>query len=104
MTKYQQITELYNSTISRVTENPTEWTTFLRCACRNYKCRFDEQVLIYAQRPDSTAVLEIEKWNEQFGRWVNKGARGIATFDDEYQNHGYRLKHYRDRKARNGEV
>jgi N12 class adenine-specific DNA methylase len=81
--------------LERVTASPAEWTAFLRSACRSYKCRFDEQVLIYAQRPDATAVLEIEKWNERFGRWVNRGAKGIAVFDDEH-NAGYRLKHYFD--------
>ena len=94
-TKYQMITGLYESTIGRVTDNPAAWTAFLRSACRNYKCRFDEQILIYAQRPDATAVLEIEKWNRQFGRWVNRGATGIAVFDDEH-NGNYRLKHYFD--------
>jgi hypothetical protein len=93
--KYQLITDLYESTIQAVTNTPAAWTAFLRSACRNYKCRFDEQILIYAQRPDATAVLEIEKWNEQFGRWVNRGAKGIAVFDDEH-NGNYRLKHYFD--------
>lgn len=93
--KYQLITGLYESTIQTITNTPAAWTAFLRSACRNYKCRFDEQILIYAQRPDATAVLEIEKWNEQFGRWVNRGAKGIAVFDDEH-NGNYRLKHYFD--------
>ena len=94
-TKYQLITGLYESTIQAVTNTPAAWTAFLRSACRNYKCRFDEQILIYAQRPDATAVLEIEKWNTQFGRWVNRGATGIAVFDDEHDGR-YRLKHYFD--------
>jgi hypothetical protein len=95
MSKYRQIIALYESTVYDVTNSPTAWTAFLRSACRNYKCRFDEQVLIYAQRPDATAVLEMEKWNKQFGRWVNRGAKGIAVFDDEQNGH-YRLKHYFD--------
>ena len=94
-TKYQYITDVYEATVQKITGNPAVWTAFLRSACRNYKCRFDEQVLIYAQRPDATAVLEIEKWNKQFGRWVNKGAKGIAVFDDGH-NGNYRLKHYFD--------
>jgi hypothetical protein len=89
------IVNLYEATLRQVNDSPAEWTAFLRSACKNYKCRFDEQVLIYAQRPDATAVLEIEKWNKNFGRWVNKGATGIATFDDG-RNAGYRLKHYFD--------
>lgn len=95
MTKYQLITGMYESALQRVTNSPAAWTAFLRAACRNYKCRFDEQILIYTQRPDATAVLEIEKWNKQFARWVNKGATGIAVFDDEH-NGNYRLKHYFD--------
>lgn len=93
--KYQLITELYEHTAAQITDNQRNWTAFLRSACRNYKCRFDEQALIYAQRPDATAVLELEKWNKQFGRWVNKGATGIAVFDDEH-NGKMRLKHYFD--------
>ena len=93
--KYQMITGLYEHKLKDVTTSPAAWAAFLRSACWNYKCRFDEQVLIYAQRPDATAVLEIEKWNEKFGRWVNKGARGIAVFYDGY-NSNYRLKHYFD--------
>ncbi len=60
---------------------------------RNYKLTFDEQVLVYAQRPDATAVLEIEKWNRRFGRWVNRGATGIAVFDREHPGK-QRLKYY----------
>jgi len=92
--KFQLITELYNSTLLRVTGSHERWTGFLRAACYNYKCSFDEQILIYAQRPDATAVLKLEDWNEMFGRWVNKGATGIAVFDDA-SGRG-RLKHYFD--------
>jgi N12 class adenine-specific DNA methylase len=95
LTKYQLITSLYAHTIGRVTETPAAWKTFLKSACRNYKCRFDEQILIYGQRPDATAVLEIEKWNDPYGRWLNRGTKGIAVFNDEYDGN-YRLKHYFD--------
>lgn len=93
--KHELITELYEQTLHSITDNHSIWTAFLRSACRNYKCTFDEQVLIYAQRPDATAVLELDKWNKQFGRWVNKGAAGIAVFDREY-NGNTRLKYYFD--------
>ena len=93
--KYQLITELYSQTLANLANNPAQWRSFLRSACRNYKCRFDEQVLIYTQRPDATAVLEINKWNRQFGRWVNRGARGIAVFDPA-ENNKQRLKYYFD--------
>ena len=92
--KFQFITELYRATLAELTGDYESWTGFLRAACYNYKCPFDEQVLIYAQRPNATAVLELEKWNRQFGRWVNAGATGIAVID-EARGKG-RLKHYFD--------
>ena len=85
-TKFQLITELYDQTVQSVTGSYQSWTSFLRAACYNYKCPFDEQLLIYAQRPDATAVLEMERWNRQFGRWVNRGAKSIAVFGDDGQN------------------
>ena len=96
--RYEQITELYRQTIREITSRPENWTSFLRSACRNYRLPFDELVLIYAQRPDATAVLPIEGkngWNKRFGRWVNKGSTGIAVFDREYVQ-GTRLKYYFD--------
>ena len=92
--KFQFITELYSRTLTKLTGDYESWTGFLRAACYNYKCPFDEQVLIYAQRPNATAVLELEKWNKQFGRWVNTGATGIAVIDEAYGKG--RLKHYFD--------
>ena len=92
--KFQFITELYSRTLTKLTGDYESWTGFLRSACYNYKCPFDEQVLIYAQRPDATAVLELEKWNRQFGRWVNAGATGIAVMDEAHGK-GW-LKHYFD--------
>ena len=85
-TKFQLITELYEHTLKSVTGSYQSWTGFLRAACYNYKCPFDDQILIYAQRPDATAVLEMERWNRQFGRWVNRGAKSIAVFGDDGQN------------------
>ena len=93
--KYDLISEIYNRTAKRVSGNPESWQKFLNSACRNFKLRFDEQLLIFAQRPDATAVLEIERWNEGFGRWVNRGARGIAVFEDSDRSR-QRLKHYFD--------
>ena len=85
-TKFQFITELYDQTVRSVTSSYKNWTGFLRAACYNYKCPFDEQILIYAQRPDATAVLEMERWNRQFGRWVNRGSKSIAVFGDDGQH------------------
>ena len=92
--KYQLITELYRTTLLSVTETPQAWKAFLRSACNSYKCPFDEQVLIYAQKPEAVAVLEMEKWNTLFGRWVNKGATGIAVFEEKNGSSG--LKYYFD--------
>lgn len=93
--KFDLISELYNRTCKTVVSNPQNWQAFLASACRNYKLRYDEQLLVYAQRPDATAVLEIEQWNKIFGRWVNRGARGIAVFADENRSR-QRLTHYFD--------
>ena len=92
--RYKALTELYRETQRSVTA-PDQWRAFLASACRNYRLSFDEQLLVYAQRPDATAVLEIERWNRQFGRWVNRGANGIAVFDGEH-NGKPRLKYYFD--------
>ena len=91
---YKALTELYRETQRKVTA-PDQWQAFLASACRNYRLSFDEQLLVYAQRPDATAVLEIERWNRQFGRWVNRGANGIAVFDGEHTGKP-RLKYYFD--------
>ena len=93
--KYDLISEMYRRTCNAVTADVQNWQAFLRCACRNYKLRFDEQLLVYAQRPDATAVLEIERWNNSFGRWVNRGAKGIAVFEDADRKN-QRLIHYFD--------
>ena len=92
--KYQLITELYRRTGVAVAKNPQAWQNFLSAACRNYKCRFDEQLLIYAQRPDAVAVAQLETWNKQFKRWVNKDSKGIAVFDPKGRRNT--LKYYFD--------
>ena len=92
--KYQLITELYRRTGIAVAKNPQAWQNFLAAACRNYKCRFDEQLLIYAQRPDAVAVAQLETWNKQFRRWVNKDSKGIAVFNPKGRRNT--LKYYFD--------
>lgn len=92
--KYQLITELYRRTGVAVAKNPQAWQGFLAAACRNYKCRFDEQLLIYAQRPDAVAVAQLETWNKQFRRWINKDSKGIAVFDPKGRRNT--LKYYFD--------
>lgn len=93
--KFELIYELYERTCFTVTNNPVNWQSFLKSAGRNFRLRFDEQLLVYAQRPSATAVLGIEQWNRIFGRWVNRGARGIAVFADENRTR-QRLTHYFD--------
>ena len=92
--KYQLMTELYRRTGIAVAKNPQAWQSFLAAACRNYKCRFDEQLLIYAQRPDAIAVAELDTWNKRFKRWVNKDSKGIAVFDPKGRRNT--LKYYFD--------
>ena len=95
--KYETITELYRKTVAGLAA-PQAWQSFLTTACHNFRLPFDEQVLLYAQRPDATAVLPIEGkngWNQRFGRWVNRGATGIAVFDGDAVGRS-RLKYYFD--------
>ncbi len=94
-TRYELITELYREQSARITKNAQNWMDFLNTACRNYRLPFDEQILLYAQRPDATAVLEVDAWNKRFGRWVNRNAKGIAVVDREYAGQ-QRLKYYFD--------
>ena len=93
--KFYSINKLYKDACKEISTDIESWQGFLLSAGRNFKLRFDEQVLVYAQRPDATAVLTIEKWNGLFRRWVNKGARGIAVFDDGF-GENQRLKYYFD--------
>jgi len=95
--RYETITELYSKTVAGLAA-PQAWQSFLTTACHNFRLPFDEQVLLYAQRPDATAVLPIEGkngWNQRFGRWVNRGATGIAVFDGDAVGRS-RLKYYFD--------
>ena len=92
--KYEIITELYKRTIEDFYQNHSRWIDFLISAGRNHRLRFDQQVLVFAQRPSATAVLEIDRWNDTFGRWVNRGAVGIAVFSSLSNNQ--RLTHYFD--------
>ena len=93
--KYDLISELYERTCAAVSENPLNWQGLLRTASYNFGLRFDEQLLLYAQRPDATAVLPIERWSGNFGRWVNRGSKGIVVFEDESRK-SQRLIHYFD--------
>ena len=92
--KYDLITDLYAETVKEVTASPENWMSFLRSACRNFRLPFDEQILIYAQRPEASAVLPMKTWNEKFGRWVKRDSKGIAVFDKDSPK--LRLKYYYD--------
>lgn len=92
--RFQEITEVYRQEIAALAR-ADRWTAFLRSACRNYKLHFEEQILVHAQRPDATAVLEMEHWNRRFDRWVDPGSTGIAVFDRDTPGRA-RLKYYFD--------
>lgn len=92
--KFDLISQLYADTSKEVL-SPDKWAAFLRTACYNYRLRFDEQLLIYAQKPEATAVLQIDRWNRTFGRWVNRGAKGIAVFE-RHDGVSQKLVHYFD--------
>ena len=79
--KFQMITDLYQQAVREVTKSPQNWVSFLQSASRNYRLPFDEQILVHVQRPEATAVMQIEHWNRRFGRWVRKGSKGIAVLD-----------------------
>lgn len=89
--KLRLITDLYGETLTQISKNPDGWMSFLECAAMNYKYPFNDQVLIYAQRPEAVACAKIEAWNKQVGRWVNRGAKGIALLseDNGYTNLRY---------------
>ena len=89
--KLRLITDLYGETLTQISKNPDDWMSFLECAAMNYKYHFNDQVLIYAQRPEAVACAKIEDWNKQVGRWVNRGAKGIALLseDNGYTNLRY---------------
>ena len=92
--KLRLITDLYGQTLTEISRNPNEWMSFLECAAMNYKYPFNDQVLIYAQKPTAVACAEINTWNERVGRWVNKGSKGIALIS--YENGDSSLKHVFD--------
>lgn len=89
--KLRLITDLYGETLTQISKNPDDWMSFLECAAMNYKYPFNDKVLIYAQRPEAVACAKIEAWNKQVGRWVNRGAKGIALLseDNGYTNLRY---------------
>lgn len=93
--RYEEATLLYQETLKQITKDEKNWTAFLKVACKNYRLPFSDMVMVYEQRPDATAVLEMEDWNRRYGLWIKSGSKGIAVFDDEYQGNA-RLKYYFD--------
>ena len=92
--RFDVITELYAEAVKEVAATPENWMAFLNSACRNYRLPFDEQLLVHVQRPDATAVLQMEDWNRKFGRWVKRDSKGIVVIDKNAKT--MRLKHYFD--------
>lgn len=88
--KLQRMSELAASTAHAISGNPERWADFLRAAAWNYKYPFQDQLLIYAQRPDATACASIEIWNKRLNRWVKRGAKGIALIEDRGSHLGLR--------------
>ena len=91
--KDEFLSQLLSSKTQEIVSSPRNYTAFLQTAAQNYKYRFQEQVLIHAQRPDATACAEIGVWN-RLGRWVNRGATGIALLRDP--NLPYRIRYVFD--------
>ena len=89
--KLRLITDLYGETLTQISNSPDNWMSFLECAAMNYKYPFNDQILIYAQKPNAIACAKIETWNKQVGRWVNRGSKGIALLseDNGYTNLRY---------------
>ena len=81
--KIDFITALYKETVKNLTKDTASWRAFLHSAAYQYKYPFADQVLIHAQRPFATACTELEVWNAHFGRWVNRGAKGIALIREK---------------------
>lgn len=94
-TRFELISALYDDVSKDVIRSPSNWQEFLKSSCNNYGLPFSEQLLVYAQKPDAVAVLPMASWNKRFGRWINKGAKGIALFDVSNQNYP-RLKYVFD--------
>lgn len=94
-TRFELISALYDDVSKDVIRSPSNWQEFLKSSCNNYGLPFSEQLLVYAQRPDAVAVLPMASWNRRFGRWINKGAKGIALFDVSNRNYP-RLKYVFD--------
>ena len=81
--KLQQIKDLSFETSKEITSTTEKWLEFLDTASNNYKYSFQDQVLIYAQRPDATACADINTWNTRLHRWIQKGAKGIALITND---------------------
>lgn len=94
-TKYEQLTVLYQETLKKISHDEVSWMDFLKSSCRNYRLSFSDMVLIYAQRPNAKAVLEMEAWNKRYGLWIKQGSKGIAVFDPDHLGSA-RIKYYFD--------
>ena len=86
MSKLQDIRNLAQEHAVSVSSSPGNWMDYMDTASRLYRYSFSDQLLIHAQRPNATACASLELWNEKMLRWVNRGAKGIALFDEAWQN------------------
>ena len=79
--KLQAYAEQAERTARQITGSHLAWTAFLTTAARLYKYPYNEQLMIYMQRPEATACAEYDFWNEKMGRYVRRGSTGIALID-----------------------
>ncbi len=96
MRRYEKVKDIYDYTLAEIVKDRKEWMTFLSFHAKVYKHTFDDAVLIYAQRPDATFVADMKTWNQKVGRWIKKGAKSIAVFDNTKKEPA--LKNYFDIK------
>lgn len=92
---YYQATELYQQTLKKIAHDEFTWKQFLSTSCKNYRLSFDDMVMIYAQRPNAIAVLEMDDWNKKYGLWIKPKSKGIAVFDPHHNGQA-RLRYYFD--------
>ncbi len=82
MGRLQEIRQLAGDEAKKISSSPRDWMGYLDTAARLYRYPFSDTMLIHAQRRDAAACVSLEDWNKKVGRWVKRGARGIALLDD----------------------
>lgn len=92
MGKIKETRQLYKEVLKEIAENEQNWREFLNSSSWNFKYDFDDQILIYAQRPDARACATMDEWNKKLKRWVNSGTKPIYIFDkNPYSEYPFKL-------------